>query len=357
MGTHQEKMMPIGKGFPTTYQIDNENDGIYFSYRHESSKGFFIHVQEDFGFVETLVSAVTDENNIGLNLPKDQSSAMWSTYQTNDRNFLEIPSTDENFCSKCYYIIKIESTFGSNGTITIQETGKQENVNQMTVIKMGVPVSATLQSTELIHYKFLMPDDKPYKVDVNTLAGEVDFEITSDKPNDDEFGKLQNVRNTTLVYKGDSSNGVFIFNKSGQKKYTHSLYYLTIKPREFYCNVVITVGHIGKYTRISETTPQSVIINNDTSLFYYNVEPTIGKMKISIEAFPHNKNEKFAVFIKVVSSKSIIIFRSIKKMRLVLAKNQLNLLGNLLLRKSSIVKIKPFSSIHLNNTKHLQISM
>lgn len=98
--TNQIKMGSLSKGLPTTYKLEDTDEGIYFSYRHESSKSFFIHIQEEFGFVEVLINAVPEGADLKDHLPKDQAHAQWSTYQTNDRSEIEISSQNSQFCKK-----------------------------------------------------------------------------------------------------------------------------------------------------------------------------------------------------------------------------------------------------------------
>ena len=135
--TNQEKAHPLGKGMPTVYIMKKPTNHVYYAYRHDSSKGFFIHVQEELGFTETLVNAVPEGTSLTSALPKDQTHAQWSSYQNNDRNYIEISSKDANFCKKCTYVIKLESNSEARGTITIQESGKQTTVSKMTALRLG----------------------------------------------------------------------------------------------------------------------------------------------------------------------------------------------------------------------------
>ena len=161
-------------------------------------------------------------------------------------------------------------------------------------------MSVTLQSQSLMHFKFFVSKETPLLVNVNTLSGEIEYEITTDKPNDQEFGLESDSRNTKVVHRGNTENGKYVIDKDSPHFKKHRMYYLTLKSKDFYSRVVVTVGHVGDYTLISEATPQSVTIDGNISSYYYLLSPEIGNSKIVMEVFPSNRDEKFSVYTKIV---------------------------------------------------------
>lgn len=172
-------------------------------------------------------------------------------------------------------------------------------------------MTVTMQDATYYHFKFIVPDENPISVDINTLTGEIEYEITLQTPNDDEFGLASDKRNTTVIHKGTSKDNHFVFNKEHDAFNKLTLYYLTIKSNSFYSRLVLTVGHVGQYKLISETAPPAVKVTDSPSLYYYTIDPNPGKSRIILEAFPTNKLEKFSIYTKIVSLLLTIIIKFI----------------------------------------------
>mmetsp|Transcript_42541 Transcript_42541/g.49686 ORF Transcript_42541/g.49686 Transcript_42541/m.49686 type:complete len:780 (+) Transcript_42541:1399-3738(+) len=309
VSSNEKALFPLSKGNPASFEVQNSSQEVYFSYLHDSSKGFVIQIQEEFGFVNALVNAVNDTQASELlkHLPVNQNSSTWSTYLSSNRNEIEIPSDDKKFCKKCTYVIRIESNSHSRGIITVQERGAQTAVNKITTLRLGYPVNVNMQFINFTHYKFILPDEMPLKVDLNVLSGQAEYEITTLKMSDELFGtELATGRNDTLIHYSNNTEDRFIFNKDHKSFKVGSLYYLTIKSISDYSRLVLTVSHVGLYSAISESSPQKVKIENTTSLFYYTMDNTPGKSKIVVEALPTNKDERYEVYCKIVSAKESI---------------------------------------------------
>lgn len=169
----------------------------------------------------------------------------------------------------------------------------------MTTLKFGVPLAVTMQDETFKHFKFIVPDQKPVSISINTLSGEIAYEITNLPINDTEFG-TDSGRKSTLVYRGTSNDHKFVITEQNLSNGS-SMYYLTVKSVSFYSRVSIVVGHVGDYNYISETVPQKIYLKDFSTLVYY-VDPTPGHSKIIVEVVPPTKNEKFTVFAKMVKS-------------------------------------------------------
>ena len=151
-------------------------------------------------------------------------------------------------------------------------------------------------------YKFIVPDSNSISIDLNTLSGEVEYEITNAKGTEEQFGNsADSNRNNTLIHYGKGSDESFIFSNKDKLFKSGSIYYLTIKSLVEYSRVILTVSHVGKYSIITESTPRKIKSDGSTKLFYYNVDPTPGNSKINVELLPSNKNALFSAFIKTVS--------------------------------------------------------
>ena len=125
----------------------------YFAYNHDSQNGFVIQMQEDYGFVELLVNTIEDSStNTTEKLPIDQSHSKWTTFNQSLRGELEISPKDKNFWSKCTYIIRVDSKTVSHGTISVLETGRQSNINQIAVLKLGHPTAVNMMQVNYTHY-------------------------------------------------------------------------------------------------------------------------------------------------------------------------------------------------------------
>jgi hypothetical protein len=98
--SNKSMLKPISRGQQVDFSISGPTDDVYFIYKHESSKGFQIEIQERSGFSETLVNAVPENENPENHLPSDQTHAQWSTYQTYDREKIEISPSSSTFCKK-----------------------------------------------------------------------------------------------------------------------------------------------------------------------------------------------------------------------------------------------------------------
>jgi hypothetical protein len=307
VSSNAEKMHPISRGIAESFKIQGPDENIVYTYKHQSPKSFSINIHEDFGLVDVLINAVPENEEATLHIPKDQTQAQWGTFQADDRNNLEILSTDVDFCENCTYAIKIESATSSRGSIMIQEKGNQSSVNMMTSLKFGVPHAVTMQDVTFNHFKFIVPDKKPVSVQVNTLSGDVQYEITSSSQKDTDFG-TDSGRSSTLVFRGTSADHKYVITDQNISDGS-SMYYLTIKSVSFYSRVSITVGHAGDFSYISETVPQKVYLSGVSTMVYY-IDPTPGHSKIIVEMVPRTKQEKFTVYAKMVYL-FLIKFRSI----------------------------------------------
>lgn len=303
--SNQKQIKSLSRGQPKNFNISDAEAGEYFVYRHDSSKSFVIEVQEQYGFIQTLVNAVPEGEALEDHLPSDQSHAQWSSYQTNDRNVIEVNSESDKFCKKCNYVIKVESNSNSKGTITVQEKGKQTTTSKTTLIKAGNPQLVSMQAATFRHFKFIIPDNDPFEIKVQTLAGEVEYIIASDKISDDSFDSEANKK---IIFKGSSSTD-YISLKVGENGIQNKkMYYLTIRSNLLLSRLVISVGHAGHYSLISEATPQSVKLSKESSLFYYVVDRSTPRSNVLIETFLEEYSaQNFSVYVKLVSSAHFIL--------------------------------------------------
>jgi hypothetical protein len=212
--TEEAKMYPISRGSPASFILEMPGSHIYYTYKHDSSKGFIVYNQMDYGYVDMFVNAVPEGEDIGENLPEDAESSQWISSEAEHHDLLEISSSSLEFCKSCTYVIKLVAGPRSKGFLAIQEKGKQSSPSQMTVIKLGQPTAVTMQDEVFNHFKFVVPDDKPVRVTVNTMSGDTEFEITKSAIKDTDFGK-DGDRNSTVAFRGNNEENQIILENSG----------------------------------------------------------------------------------------------------------------------------------------------
>lgn len=252
----QIKQLRSGKGV----QIDQEqNKQRIFKYVHNRHKNLKYELTMLSGSVIMRINRYVeylDDSPMRRFFPIDDKTSIWKTDSDQNSTIL-ISTEDHNFCTKCTYLISIESNLkGAKYSLEVQE----EDISTLKLIKMGVPIKDQIQRDDYKAYMFVLDRKKKFKISSSVYLGKITYSVGTTK----DF--KSSVAETT-------SNSLEIDGSKLDEFTAGENVYIKVRGEFDHSEFILQVTHHDSYTIIPDSFTQEFTINpydrNGVNFIYY----------------------------------------------------------------------------------------
>ena len=239
----QIKQLRSGKGI----QVDQEpNKQRIFKYVHNPHKNLKYELTMLSGSVIMRINRYVeylDDSPMRKFFPMDDKTSIWKT--KSDQNSTIIISTDDkNFCSKCTYLVNIESNLnGAKYVLEVQE----EDISTPKLIKMGVPIKDQIERDDYKGYMFVLDRKKRFKISASVYLGKITYSVGTSK---DFKSSIAETTSNSLEIEGSKLDDF----AAGENVY------IKVKGEFDHSEFILQVTHHDSYTIIPDSFTQEFTI-------------------------------------------------------------------------------------------------
>ena len=168
------KIFELTSRLPYDYRISNQTK-YYKYFNYNKRRDLIFRLTKEYGTANMYVNSVKPEDDIYKNLPS-KTKNQWSFLSSGERGEIVIKAGNDSFCNMCYYLIAVESTDSSSGSLLARHRG------DLVILRDGKPMTEKLLKNQKSSFSYFKHDQREtFDISVVAISGAVNVSVFTNR--------------------------------------------------------------------------------------------------------------------------------------------------------------------------------